>query len=108
MGSVATFAGLALAAFAAGFVTSHIVSYILTVMFVPRGNGRVVVNAILFRYIWSFGFNQPGLMLGKIIVALVLAGICLAAFSTGTAFLIAAVAASVIAAIALTVVFFTA
>ncbi len=102
-----TFLAVAFAAYASGFLVSNLTSIILVKTFIEPGFGRQLVNAELFRVIWSWGFNRPGLGLVKVVAALFIAWCCLSLFTgVGAAFLAACVAGSVLAAVGLTVVFF--
>jgi hypothetical protein len=107
--AIGTYLAVALAAWGTGMVTSIATSYVLTVLYVAPGHGRVVVNAILLRMIMSMGVNQPGLGLLKIVAALVVAGVCVWLISSLlVTFVVACVVSAVLAIGAMIVVGHTA
>jgi hypothetical protein len=104
--NMGTFLVLACAAYIAGFLSSNLVSIVLVQTFEPPGHGRLVIQAALFRIIWSWSSECP---MGQIqvLVALMITGCCLALFSTVVlAGLAACAASSIVAATLLTVVSF--
>ena len=104
---VAQFFGLVVAAYAAGFLSMNVTSVLLTTMFIPRGQGRVIVNAELFRLIWSWGINQPGIQFGTVIAAVIIGALCLACATMLSAFATAGAIAGALGFIAMLVMFFT-
>lgn len=109
MSGLLLFVLLSLAGYAAAFAVAMVTSVVLTKVFVEPGYGRVIVNAELFRYIWSWGVtDRAPLQVLWILFALAAAGLCVALVtSVGLAFLLACVGTGVAAAIAVVVLFFT-